>query len=109
VRRAIGAAIGGAGHRGQLALEQLIEGRARITHDVAVELPQGLGDLRPVGVELERIRQEAHALLVGLDHWLEARVELRLAHVGDERLGFEQDLRLRNDGVHGGSPSQIVG
>jgi hypothetical protein len=101
VRGAVSAAVGHAGDRRELALEQLVERRARITHDVAVELPQRLGDLRPVGVELERIRQESHALLVGLDHGREPRVEVLLAHIRDERLGFEQNFRLgRCDGVH---------
>src|SRR5262245_55573011 len=110
VRGAIGAAVGGAGDRGELALEQLVERRSGIAHHVAVELPQRLGDLRPVRVELERVRQETHALLVGLEHRLEPGVEVLLAHVGNERLGLEQNLRLgRGDGIHGGAPSEIIG
>src|SRR3984957_19550582 len=102
VRRAVGAAVGRAGDRRELALEQLIERRRGIAHDVAVEPPQRLGDLGPMGIELERVRQEAHAHLVGLDHRLEARIEIRLAHVGNERLALDEDFRLgRRDGIHG--------
>src|ERR1700722_13227931 len=102
VRRAVGAAVGRAGDRRELALEQLIERRRGVAHDVAVEPPQRLGDLGPMGIELERVRQEAHAHLVGLDHRLEARIEIRLAHVGNERLALDEDFRLgRRDGIHG--------
>ena len=107
MRGAIGAAVGGAGDGGELALEQLIECRGRIAHDFAVERPQRLGDFRPVGVELERVRQKPHALLVRIEHGLEPRIEILLLHVRNEGLRFDQNFRLRRGyGVHDKSPSQ---
>ena len=49
------------------SLEELVERRGRVAHDLAVERPQRLGDLRPMGIELERIGQKAHAFLVRLE------------------------------------------
>ena len=99
MRGAIGAAVDRADDGRELALEELIERRGRIAHDVAVERPQRLGDLRPIGIELQRIRQEAHALLVGIEHRLEPRVEVLFLHVGNEGLGFD---RTRGSAVAGG-------
>ena len=99
MRRAVGAAVGLAGYRRELALEELVERRARVAHDVAVEPEQRLGDLGAVGVELERVRQEAHALHVGLDHRAQALDHLRVGNVRDERLFDLGETRLRH--VHG--------
>ena len=95
MRRAVGAPVDGAGDRGKLALEQLVECRGRIAHDVAVELPQRLRDLGAIGVEFERVRQESHALLVGIEHGLEPRIEILFLHVRNEGLRFYQNFRLR--------------
>ena len=67
MRRAVGAAVRPRGDCRQLALEELVEGRARVAHDVAVEPEQRLGDLGPMRVELQRVGEETHALHVGLD------------------------------------------
>jgi len=107
VRCRVGAAVDGAGDRGELALEKPVKRRGGVAHDVAFEPPQRLGDLRPPGIELVGVGQKANLAAAVLDHGLQPVIEVRLAHVRDEGLGLEQDLGLGwTDGIHHDPPSQ---
>ena len=59
MRCAEGAAGCPGGHRRELALEELVEGRAWVAHDVAVEPEQRLGDLGPMGIKFQRVGGES--------------------------------------------------
>ena len=88
MRHAIGRPVEGAAERRDSPLELAVEMARRIPHHGVVEPDQAFEKLRAVHVEPERVGQEAHAPLIGIDGGGEIAGEAGAVGVGDRGIGF---------------------
>ena len=101
----MGAVVEGAAHRRDAPFEALVEVAGSIPHDRIVDLDQALQDLRPIHVELEGVRQEAHPLPVALDRGPECGRKVGRVRIRDDRIGFQAGSFV---GGHGAPRSRCL-
>ncbi len=63
------------------SLEELIQRRGGIAHDLAVQAPCGGGDVGAPGMEAQGVRKESHALLVRTKQVLQLAGKLLLVQI----------------------------